>query len=65
MRNSIFNGSKVSRESGAIQRIPFSDHRELLMDILKYGNQVEVIEPLSLRKELVSILTASLDIYKK
>ncbi|MGH8558073.1 MAG: helix-turn-helix transcriptional regulator [Methylococcales bacterium] len=26
-------------------RIPFNDHRELLMDILKYGADVEVMEP--------------------
>jgi proteasome accessory factor C len=26
-------------------RVPFNDHRELLMDILKYGADVEVKEP--------------------
>jgi predicted DNA-binding transcriptional regulator YafY len=30
-------------------RVPYSDHRELLMDILKYGTEVEVIAPESLR----------------
>ncbi len=31
-------------------RIPYSDDRELLMDILKYGPEVEVVAPESLRK---------------
>lgn len=32
--------------------IPYSDDRELIMDILKYGGDVEVISPLSLRKRV-------------
>ena len=31
-------------------RLPYSDDRELLMDILKYGADVEVIEPSALRE---------------
>ena len=31
-------------------RLPYSDDRELLMDILKYGAEVEVIEPSALRE---------------
>ncbi|MEM7254383.1 MAG: WYL domain-containing protein [Pseudomonadota bacterium] len=30
--------------------VPFSDHRELLMDLLKYGAQLEVLKPQSLRR---------------
>ncbi|MEQ1917335.1 MAG: WYL domain-containing protein, partial [Gallionella sp.] len=31
-------------------RIPYSDPRELMMDVLKHGTEVEVIEPTSLRE---------------
>ena len=31
-------------------RIPYTDHRELLMDILKHGAHCEVLGPTSLRK---------------
>ncbi|MCH9670471.1 MAG: WYL domain-containing protein [Gammaproteobacteria bacterium] len=30
--------------------VPFSDHRELLMDLLKHGAEVEVLKPQSLRR---------------
>ena len=33
-----------------ILELPYADHRELLMDILKYGVDVEVLEPESLRQ---------------
>lgn len=33
-----------------IMALPYADHRELLMDILKYGADVEVLEPESLRQ---------------
>ena len=35
-------------------KLPYADHRELIMDILKYGADVEVLEPDSLR-ELVRV----------
>ncbi|MDD3519550.1 MAG: YafY family protein [Chromatiales bacterium] len=35
-------------------QVPYSDPRELLMDILKYGPEVEVIAPEELRREVVS-----------
>lgn len=41
-------------------RIPYSDPRELLMDILKHGAEVEVIEPASLRQLLGEHLQAAL-----
>lgn len=32
-----------------ILELPYADHRELIMDILKYGSDVEVLAPESLR----------------
>ncbi len=44
-------------------RIPYSDPRELIMDILKYGPDVEVIAPSELRKLHVEKLRVALDNY--
>jgi predicted DNA-binding transcriptional regulator YafY len=33
-------------------RLPYADHRELLMDILKHGAEVEVLAPASLRERV-------------
>ena len=43
--------------------IPYSDTRELVMDILKHGSDVEVISPAALRDEVQAKLTASLNQY--
>ncbi len=45
--------------------IPYSDTRELLMDILKHGSEVEVLAPESLRQQVVATLQASLARYGK
>lgn len=44
--------------------IPYSDHRELIMDILKYGADVTVISPPSLVKEVKAQLTNNLKNYQ-
>ncbi len=52
-------------ESGSYELcIPYSDPRELLMDILKYGPDVEVIEPISLRTAIMQRLQQSLKNYE-
>lgn len=37
-------------------RIPYSDSRELIMDILKHGAEVEVTKPEELRREVLEHL---------
>ena len=44
-------------------RIPYSDPRELVMDILKYGADVEVIEPEGLRCEVLEHLRQAAEKY--
>ncbi len=44
-------------------KIPFSDARELLHDILKYGEQVEVLSPESLRNIVIGRLEKALKQY--
>ena len=44
--------------------LPFSDHRELLMDILKHGHHVETIEPEFLREAAQQEIQAMAEIYQ-
>lgn len=45
-------------------QIPYSDERELVMEILKYGAGVEVIGPTALRETIKATLSAAHDQYK-
>jgi proteasome accessory factor C len=45
-------------------RIPYSNPRELVMDLLKYGPEVEAVEPPELRDEVARQLTEALAIYR-
>jgi len=44
--------------------VPYADDRELLMDILKHGTEVEVIAPMTLRGCVQKILESTLAQYK-
>jgi predicted DNA-binding transcriptional regulator YafY len=44
-------------------RVPFSDPRELIMDILRYGAEVEVLSPESLRESVASSAQNTAKIY--
>ena len=46
-------------------RLPYSDARELAMDILKYGPDVEVMAPLELRKQVKVRLEAAASQYRR
>ena len=46
-------------------RLPYSDDRELLMDILKYGPDVEVVEPESLRNAVKNLLDVAAGQYRR
>jgi predicted DNA-binding transcriptional regulator YafY len=45
-------------------RIPYRDSRELVMDILRHGAHVVVVEPQSLVDEVKKELTKSTDRYR-
>ncbi len=45
-------------------RIPYGDARELIMDILRHGSDVEVVAPEELRREVAERLRAALRIYE-
>jgi predicted DNA-binding transcriptional regulator YafY len=46
-----------------VLELPFSDHRELAMDILRHGPHVEVLEPATLREAVKEQLAAALARY--
>lgn len=45
--------------------LPYSDERELVMDIMKNGNQVEVISPMSLRNKIAESIMLMARLYQK
>lgn len=44
--------SRFDKDGSYLLEIPYSDDRELIMDILKYGPDVEVITPATLRRKV-------------
>lgn len=44
--------------------IPYSNSTELIMDILKYGSDVEVLEPQGLRDEVIQSLSKASSVYQ-
>jgi predicted DNA-binding transcriptional regulator YafY len=45
-------------------RLPFSDGRELLMDVLRYGIDAEIKSPVMLREQMRQMLTLLIDSYQ-
>jgi len=65
--NEVWHPNQIGRflESGYYElSIPFSDERELLMDILKYGSDIEVIGPETLIIKVQDELKKTLKTYK-
>jgi predicted DNA-binding transcriptional regulator YafY len=46
-----------------VLEVPYSDDRELLMDILKHGHHVEVLDPPALRERLREELARAAALY--
>ena len=55
---------RFDREGRYVLTIPYARDTELVMDILRYGPDVEVLRPTSLRKTVKEQLTAALAVYK-
>jgi predicted DNA-binding transcriptional regulator YafY len=45
-------------------KVPYSNSRELLMDVLKYGPDAEIVSPLPLREEMKILLQLALSGYQ-
>lgn len=50
-------------EGGYELKLPYSNSKELLMDVLKYGPDAEIVEPASLRNEARILLNLALAAY--
>ena len=44
-------------------RVPYRDERELVMDILRHGEDVEVVAPVALRESFIARLHEALTAY--
>ena len=51
-------------DGGYELRVPYSSPRELLMDVLHYGADAEIVEPASLREQARSLLALALSNYE-
>jgi predicted DNA-binding transcriptional regulator YafY len=52
--------TSVDVDGSFVLKIPYSDDRELIGDIMRFGPEVEVIEPQSLKSKVHSTLLATL-----
>lgn len=57
--------SEFEPDGHYILEIPYSDERELIPDILRQGEECEVIGPLELRQAVTSRLLKNLNLYQK
>lgn len=51
--------SKFAEDGSYMLEVPYADDRELLMDILRHGDEVEVMGPAALRKRIREILNSA------
>jgi predicted DNA-binding transcriptional regulator YafY len=56
--------ARFNRDGSYQLSIPYSNPRELVMDILKYGPDVEVLKPASLRQQVTAQLDATRQRYR-
>lgn len=56
--------ARFEKDGAYVLEIPYSEDRELLMEILKYGADVEVLAPASLRKKVAEALVAGASQYR-
>jgi predicted DNA-binding transcriptional regulator YafY len=51
--------SRVEKDGSYVLELPYAEDRELVMEILKYGADVEVLEPAALRERVGNALEAA------
>jgi predicted DNA-binding transcriptional regulator YafY len=56
---------KLQLDGSYLLKFPYSREPELVMDILKYGADVEVLAPDSLRAAVVGELTSAAKLYER
>ncbi len=66
VQNEVWHPDQVGtlkRDGSYRLEVPYSDERELLGDLMKYGHTVEVIGPASLRASIKRAFHAALGLY--
>lgn len=56
--------SRIFSDGGMGLRVPYADPRELMQDILRYGPEVEVVEPATLRRAVAERLQQAVQNYR-
>lgn len=56
--------SQIHRDGSVEMRIPYGVNRELIMDILRYGPDVEVLEPIGLRDRVAQLAARTAALYR-
>ena len=51
--------AQFAQDGSYLLEIPYADDRELMMDVLRHGDEVEVIEPEALRRRIKGILSSA------
>lgn len=64
-RSAIGPERSRQKDVSLILDVPFTDIRELSMDILRQGRHVVVLEPKELRDEVVSEMQSALNTYRQ
>ncbi len=55
--------AKINKDGSFELKVPYADDRELIMDILKYGGDCQVIEPKALRERVITEFKRGLSQY--
>ncbi len=55
--------SRSEADGSYVLELPYSDPRELVMDILRHGPEVEVLAPEDLRRTVREALKSALNLY--
>lgn len=55
--------ARVEKDGSYVLELPYADDRELVMEILKYGPEVEVLSPAGMRKRVAEQLRAAAERY--
>lgn len=57
--------AKINKDGSFELKVPYADDRELIMDIMKYGGDCEVIEPKALRQRVIAEYQRGLQRYQQ
>ena len=55
--------SHFEKDGSYVLEVPYTDERELLMEILKHGYQVKVVAPAALKKQVIEALKKAVQLY--